>query len=156
MPHTAPGADRASIAPTTAPADVYRTGLRLLLDKDIAGWVDLWADDAVFEFPFAPPGAPRRLVGKDAVRAYMADYPDHIDLRDFPDLTVHETADPAMIVVEMRAVGRVVPTDRPYEMTYVAVVTVTDGLIRHYRDYWNPLVALDAVGGSGASFVGAA
>ncbi|MFF7073160.1 nuclear transport factor 2 family protein [Streptomyces pseudovenezuelae] len=127
---------------TTSPADLYRHSLRLLLDKDIPAWVGLWAEDGIMEFPFAPPGRPRRLEGKEAVAAYMRPYPDHIDLRDFPEVRIHETTDPETIVVEMRGVGRVVATDGPFEMTYVAVVTVRDGLIVSYRDYWDPLAAL--------------
>jgi ketosteroid isomerase-like protein len=32
----------------------------------------------------------------------------------------------------------------PYENIYVAVVVVRDGAITGYRDYWNPLAALDS------------
>ncbi|KAA0940715.1 MULTISPECIES: nuclear transport factor 2 family protein [Streptomyces] len=133
------------------PAELFRRGLRLLLAKDITGWVDLWDEHGVFEFPFAPEGWPRRLEGKAAVAAYMRDYPDHIDLHDFPasDLTVHETGDSGTIVVEMRGVGRLVRTDAPFDMRYIAVVSVADGLITRYRDYWNPL-AVSA--GSAADF----
>ncbi|WP_329288439.1 nuclear transport factor 2 family protein [Streptomyces pseudovenezuelae] len=133
---------------TTSPADLYRHSLRLLLDKDIPAWVGLWAEDGIMEFPFAPPGRPRRLEGKEAVAAYIRPYPDHIDLHDFPEVRIHETTDPETIVVEMRGVGRVVATDGPFEMTYVAVVTVRDGLIVSYRDYWDPLAAL-ALDGTG-------
>ncbi|MFE0255518.1 nuclear transport factor 2 family protein [Streptomyces sp. NPDC059010] len=121
------------------PADLYRHGLQLLLDKDIPAWVDLWDEDGVFEFPFAPEGWPRRLEGRAAVLDYMRDYPDHIDLHAFPDLKIHQTLDPETIVVEMRGVGRLVPSGDPFDMTYVAVVSVADGRITHYRDYWNPL-----------------
>ncbi|MFJ7205766.1 nuclear transport factor 2 family protein [Streptomyces sp. NPDC098789] len=136
--------------PMTA-AELYGHGLRLLLEKDIAGWVDLWAEDGVMEFPFAPEGWPARLEGKAAVAAYMRHYPDHVDLHDFPEVTVHETTVPGTIVVEMRGVGRLVESDSPFDMTYIAVVTVEDGLITSYRDYWNPL----AVQQPGADFVGA-
>ncbi|GGZ73607.1 nuclear transport factor 2 family protein [Streptomyces bluensis] len=127
----------------TSPADVYRHSLRLLLDKDIPAWVGLWAEDGLMEFPFAPDGWPRRLEGKEAIAAYMRPYPDHIDLHDFPDLRIHPTTDPETIVVEMRGVGRLVQTDSPFDMTYIAVVTVQDGLITSYRDYWNPLAVLE-------------
>ncbi|BCL32145.1 nuclear transport factor 2 family protein [Streptomyces aurantiacus] len=125
---------------TTRPADLFRQGLRLLLDKDITAWVDLWDDAGVLEFPFAPEGWPKRLEGKAAVLDYLRHYPEHIDLHDFPDLEIHETTDPGRIVVEMRGVGLLVETGAPFDLTYVAVVTVADGLITHYRDYWNPLV----------------
>ncbi|MFF9911014.1 nuclear transport factor 2 family protein [Streptomyces sp. NPDC013457] len=134
------------------PEELYRHGLRLLLDKNIAGWVDLWHEGGVMEFPFAPPGRPTRLEGREAVAEYMRHYPDHIDLHDFPDVTVHRTAAAETIVVEMRGVGRLVETGAPFDMTYIAVVTVRDGLITSYRDYWNPL----AVAEPGADFAGAA
>ncbi|MCX5192912.1 nuclear transport factor 2 family protein [Streptomyces sp. NBC_00249] len=136
--------------PMTA-SEVYHHGLRLLLEKDIAGWVDLWDPDGFLEFPFAPPGWPARLEGRAAVAAYMQHYPDHVDVHDFPDVKIHQTVAPETIVVEMRGVGRLVETDTPYDMTYIAVVTVMDGLITSYRDYWNPL----AVAQPGADFAGA-
>ncbi|WP_406224066.1 nuclear transport factor 2 family protein [Streptomyces canus] len=126
----------------TAPAALYRHGLKLLLDKDIAAWIDLWDDNGVFEFPFAPDGWPKRLEGKAAIADYMRGYPDHIDLHDFPYVEIHQTTAAQTIVVEMRAVGRLVETGSPYDMTYIAVVTVEDGRITRYRDYWNPLVVL--------------
>ncbi|MCQ8771209.1 nuclear transport factor 2 family protein [Streptomyces telluris] len=135
---------------TTSPADLYRHSLSLLLDKDIRAWVGLWAEHGVMEFPFAPPGWPERLEGREAVAAYMRDYPDHIDLHDFPDLKIHETADPATVVAEMRGVGRMVTTGSPFDMTYIAVVTAQDGRFTSYRDYWNPL----AVRAPGMDFTG--
>ncbi|MEU4876757.1 nuclear transport factor 2 family protein [Streptomyces sp. NPDC021608] len=124
-----------------SPADLYRHSLRLLLDKDVTAWVALWAEDAVMEFPFAPEGRPRRLEGREAIAAYMRPYPDHIDLHDFPDLLIHETTDPQTIVAEMRGVGRVVRTGGTFDMTYIAVVSVRNGRITSYRDYWNPFAA---------------
>ncbi|MFF0516501.1 nuclear transport factor 2 family protein [Streptomyces sp. NPDC004250] len=134
----------------TSPADLYRHSLRLLLHKNIPEWVALWAEDGLMEFPFAPDGWPQRLEGKEAVAAYMRHYPDHIDLRDFPDLRIHQTTDPQTIVVEMRGVGRLVESNAPFDMTYIAVVTVRDGHITSYRDYWNPL----AVRKPGTDFTG--
>ncbi|MGW6868779.1 nuclear transport factor 2 family protein [Streptomyces sp. NPDC054904] len=135
---------------TTSPTDLYRHGLRLLLNKDIPAWVALWSERGVMEFPFAPPGWPERLEGREAIAAYMRDYPDHIDLREIADLRIHRTAEPATIVVEMRGLGRVVATGAPFDMTYIAVVTVEDGRFTSYRDYWNPL----AVQESGLDFAG--
>ncbi|WP_371526399.1 nuclear transport factor 2 family protein [Streptomyces sp. NBC_01283] len=133
--------------PHTSATDVFTRSLDLLLAKDIDGWVGLWAPDGIFEFPFALPGAPRRLVGREAVRDYMADYPDHIDLRSFEDLTVHRTDDPETIVVELRGTGRAVATGRPFDMPYIQVVTVQEGRITRFRDYWNGALAADVFDG---------
>ncbi|GAA3132285.1 nuclear transport factor 2 family protein [Streptomyces rameus] len=134
----------------TSPEQLYRHSLRLLLEKDIPAWIALWAEDGVMEFPFAPPGWPDRLEGREAIAAYMRPYPDHIDLRDFPDLRIHRTTDPETLVVEMRGVGRVTGTGAPFDMTYIAVVSVRDGRFVSYRDYWNPL----AVQAPGLDFAG--
>lgn len=141
-----------SVPTPPSPADLYRHSLQLLIKKDISAWIGLWAEDGVLEFPFAAEGWPRRLEGKEAVAAYMRHYPDHIDVHDYPELRIHETTDPATIVVEMRGVGRLVETDAPFDMTYIAVVTVRDGLITSYRDYWSPL----AVQEPGVDFTGSA
>ncbi|MFJ8433851.1 nuclear transport factor 2 family protein [Kitasatospora sp. NPDC094019] len=135
--------------PITA-AELYRHGLQLLLRKDIPGWVELWDEDGVQEFPFAPEGWPGRLEGKSSVAEYMRHYPDHVDLHAFPDVKIHETTDAGTIVVEMRGVGRLVRSDTPFDMTYIAVVTVVNARITSYRDYWNPL----AVQQPGADFTG--
>jgi ketosteroid isomerase-like protein len=134
-----------------SPEQLYRHSLRLLLDKDMDAWTALWAvQDGVMEFPFAPPGWPRRLEGRDAIAAYMRGYPDHIDLHDFPYLRIHRTTDVQTIVAEMRGLGRLVETGAPFDMTYIAVVTVREGQFASYRDYWNPL----AVQQPGLDFAG--
>ncbi|EPD93359.1 nuclear transport factor 2 family protein [Streptomyces albus] len=138
-----------SLPSPSSPAELYRHSLRLLLDKDIPAWVDLWAEDGVMEFPFAHGDWPRRLEGKQAVAAYMRHYPDHIDLHDFPEVVIHQTSEPETIVVEMRGVGRLVADDSPFDMRYVGVVTVHDGRITSYRDYWSPLAVAP-----GAEFAG--
>jgi len=126
---------------------VHERSLQLLLDKDMRGWVDLWTDDCVFEFPFAPPGYPQRLEGRDAVWDYIKDYPSKIDLKAFHDVRYLHGADPDVLVVEMRSEGRALGTDKPYNMQYISIITVRDGRIAHYRDYWNPLAVANALGG---------
>lgn len=140
MPTHAPG----------RPEAVFRQGLAFLRAKDMPGFIGLFADDAVVEFPFAPPGRPRRLDGRGAVHDYLIDYPDTFDVHRVDVDTVHRTADPEVIVAEFSAQGTVVATGEPYESPYVAVLTVRDGRIAHYRDYWNPLLALAADGGAAA------
>ncbi|GAA2630642.1 nuclear transport factor 2 family protein [Streptomyces axinellae] len=135
----------------TAPEELYRHSLRLLLDKDIPAWVELFDERAVMEFPFAPEGWPARLEGKAEIVAYMRHYPDRIDLHDFPSVEIHRTIEPGTIVVEMRGVGRLVETGGPFDMTYIAVVTVANGRIASYRDYWNPLALRESAAGFAGS-----
>ncbi|WP_033437493.1 nuclear transport factor 2 family protein [Saccharothrix sp. NRRL B-16314] len=139
--------------------ELVEHALELLLAKDMAAFAGLWAEHGVIEFPFAPPGYPRRVEGRAAVHEYLRGYPDLLDVRDIADRVLHRTADPEVVVVEFEAAGVVVATGLPYRLRYIAVVTARDGEIRHYREYWDPLAAAEAMGGSdelNAAFSGGA
>lgn len=119
--------------------DLIPRALRLLLDKDMTGFAGLWAEDGVMEFPFAPPGYPARLEGRAAIEDYLRDYPKMLDVQGFPTQVVHQSTNPDVAVVEFDAEGVVVATGKPYRFSYIAVITVRNGEIVSYRDYWNPL-----------------
>ncbi|WP_237572871.1 nuclear transport factor 2 family protein [Mycolicibacterium lacusdiani] len=127
---------------------VVDRALELLIAQDVAGFAGLWAEDGVLEFPFAAPGFPRRLEGRAAVAEYMSGYPDILRIREFPAVVVHQSVDPDVVIVEFEAAGTVVATGAPYRMRYIAVITVRDGEIGSYRDYWSPAAAAEVVGGS--------
>ncbi|MEO6085939.1 MAG: nuclear transport factor 2 family protein [Umezawaea sp.] len=119
--------------------------LRLTAAGHTDEWAALFAPDAVLEFPFAPTGVPRRVTGRDALIAHMSSFPENFDV-EFVDLVFHETVDPSLVIAEFRSTGTALPTGKPYEQTCISVVrTNDDALITHYLDYWNPLVAIEAL-----------
>ncbi len=120
--------------------------LRLLLEKDMAGFAGLWAPDGTMEFPFAPPGYPTRLDGREAVRAYLRNYTDNVDPRAVTAQTRHDTSDPDTLIVEFEVDGVTVRTGHPYRMRYISVITVRADGIASYRDHWSPLAAAQAFG----------
>ncbi|MCX5555575.1 nuclear transport factor 2 family protein [Streptomyces sp. NBC_00038] len=128
--------------------DLLRRSLDRFLAKDMKGWADLCADDVVAEFPFAPEGTPVRLEGRDAVYEYLRNYPDVIDVRTLPSVRIHATDDPNLAVAEWSASGTVLTNGNAYEMSYATFVTIRDGLIVNYREYWNPQAFLAAMSGS--------
>ncbi|MFC9997898.1 nuclear transport factor 2 family protein [Nocardia sp. NPDC127526] len=132
------------------PRELVDHALTLLLEKDMAGFAGLWAEDGELEFPFAAAGYPERIRGRAAIADYLRDYPNILDVREIPEKAVHETADPEVIILEFAAAGLVVATARPYRMRYIAVITARDGAIRNYRDYWSPLAAAGIMGGADA------
>jgi ketosteroid isomerase-like protein len=131
-------------------SELVRHALQLLVAKDMAAFAGLWAENGTIEFPFAAPGYPPRVEGRTAILEYMRTYPDILDVREIVEEVVHQSADPEVVIVEFEAAGLVVHSGRPYRMRYIAVVTVRDGEIHGYRDYWNPLAAAEAMGGSQA------
>lgn len=135
----------------TAAQHALSEHLRLTSAGRTDEWVKLFAADAVLEFPFAPAGMPKQVQGHDALVAHMRGFPETFDV-EFVDLEFHETVDPTLVIAEFRSVGAAVPTGKAYEQTCISVVrTDEQGLITHYLDYWNPLVAIEALTPDGAS-----
>jgi ketosteroid isomerase-like protein len=117
-----------------------------LLAHDMDAFADEWAPDGTMTFPFAPPGWPQPR-GREDVRAYLSGYPDAVDVRGITHQNRHDTTDPDTVVVEWGVTGIARKTGRPYDIDYVAFVTVGAEGIVAYRDYWNPLAAGAALGG---------
>ncbi|MBY0412110.1 MAG: nuclear transport factor 2 family protein [Burkholderiaceae bacterium] len=119
--------------------------LRLTALGRVDEWVKLFSPDAVLEFPFAPAGVPQRVTGRDALVAHMSNFPKIFDV-EFVDLVFHETVDPSLVIAEFRSTGTALPTGKPYEQRCISVVRTNDeAVITHYLDYWNPLVAIEAL-----------
>jgi uncharacterized protein len=138
----------------TEPADAVRArnqalfarSLELIEVGAIREWVDLFAPDGVLEFSYPPPGIPARFAGHDALYAHMKTFPDELDLT-FSGLTFHDTVDPDLVIAEFVGDGTSVPTGRPVHQTYLSVVRFAGGRITLFRDFWNPLVVIEALGG---------
>jgi ketosteroid isomerase-like protein len=118
--------------------------LHALVAQDTASWAALFTEDGIMEFPYAPPGYPARLEGRTAIEAYMQDYPSHITLRQVHCDHAYRAGETR--IVEFSARCTAVVTGRAFTMRYVAVITPEGDKIKTYRDYWNPLAAMTALG----------
>lgn len=131
-------------------ADLLRLALGERVDPAAETFLDMVAEEVVMEFPYAPPGVVRRLTGRAALARHLDHLVGVIVIDRFSAPLVHETRDPGIVVVEFGCTGHGVVTGEPYDQRYISVVTVRGGRIVHYRDYWNPLVVLRAIGGGEA------
>jgi ketosteroid isomerase-like protein len=132
MPHQASPA---------SPREVFDRVLRALQDVQIDVYVDLFAADATFELPFAPPGVPRRIDGREAISMFIRSGAERLRAAPpqwrFRSVVVHETVDPEVIVTEFEVHG--VSAGTPHQFSNLQVMTVREGEIVSLRDYWNPL-----------------
>lgn len=125
--------------PVSSPAHaVLLKSIELLAAMDLDGYVGLFAEDAVIEFPFAPPGRPDRLDDPSSVRDYVMAIGAAVRIESFPSLVVHHLTDPHSIVAEVALHGTVVGSGAPYDVRYVWILEERDGRIVRFRDYWNP------------------
>jgi len=122
----------------------------LISQKKFDEWIELWDEAGVCEFPYAPDGNVRRLEGRAAIYDYMTAYPGRFSIDSVERLRVHPMLDPQVAAVEVTIKGTAVETGRPYNQSYVMFVEVGGGKIVQYREYWNPLITMDALGGMDA------
>jgi uncharacterized protein len=133
--------------PSVTPADVLAPRRRLTLSGDADGLADLYAPDAVIEAPFAPPGAPSRLVGREVIREYSRRVvASPLRLEDYEVTELYQTQDPEVVIVEMRGKGTVTTTGRSFTATSIQVLRIRDGQIVLFRDFANPQVLRDVLG----------
>jgi hypothetical protein len=84
---------------------------------------------------------------KQAIGEYLDAIGSGVVLDALTNLEMHQTVDPDVAVIEFSVKGRVRETDSPFERSYIVVLTVREGLVVRYRDYWNPLESLSDGGG---------
>lgn len=117
------------------------------LSPGVASFLDLFADDAVLECPFAPPGGMHRLVGRDAIAAYFRELSGVQDSDGMTLAAVHRSTGQQVAVLEYHGTARSRITGSSYPQRYVAVVQTGDGRIRLFREYWDPRPVVAAFGG---------
>jgi hypothetical protein len=135
------------LATAPSPRTLFDRAQQHFLAKDLSSFADLFADDGVHELPFAPPGVPAHLQGRERIRAYLtAITSTPIEFHEFRDLTIHEVQDGQTLIAEYEAVGTVVSTGAEYRTRYIQVLRACDGQIELWRDYWSPIPGAKALG----------
>src|SRR5690349_23460796 len=110
------------------PRDVLARRRALILGGDLGGFADLFAPDGVIELPFAPPGMPARVEGREAIRAFSSGQATAaMRIEDMWTTSVYETTDPEVLVVELETRAVVTATGAPYQARSVQVFRIRDG-----------------------------
>lgn len=127
-------------APTTrTPRQTAELLLRTTIEGSRSELADLFAPDVVIDMPFSRPGFPSRSQGSETMRAQMKAVEGLWTYDSVDGVTLHDTADPQVVIAEFRVHGRVNANQEPFTLTYINVIRVVDGLIVASRDYGNPL-----------------
>ena len=119
----------------------------LVLEKRWDEWIELWDDEGVLDFPYAPAGRRGTYTGKKDILAYISALPGKIKIHAFKYFNIYPMLDPRMAVLEFAIDGELTTTGRPYNQIGVIFFETRGGKLWRYREYWNPLVTIDAHGG---------
>jgi ketosteroid isomerase-like protein len=100
----------------------------------------------VIEFPFAPPGAPSRLAGREAIREQSRRLlASPVRLDGVEDAELYQTKDPEVVIVEVRAKATLTTTGRSFATTSIQIYRIRQGQIVLFRDFANPRVLEDVL-----------
>jgi ketosteroid isomerase-like protein len=128
-----------------SPREVVEQVRRMVAGEGVV-FADLFAEDGVLRYPFAPPGTPTELQGRAAIRArFGAGVRDLLDM-DGVDVVVHETGDPEVVIAEIEHHGFSRGSGGPYRFRAIGVIRVRDGEIVSYDDYMNPIALASLLG----------
>ncbi|GAA6619230.1 nuclear transport factor 2 family protein [Scytonema sp. NUACC26] len=110
---------------------VFTTFLSLM-GKDIQACVNLLADNAVVEFPYAS-DTPKRLEGKNTIYHYMKNVLAQMQDWMFINIRVYPTIDPNVLWVELHGEAVMVSTGRQYQQDYVIRLETKEDKIVYSR-----------------------
>jgi ketosteroid isomerase-like protein len=128
---------------------IFSKSLELLQEGRTDDWVALFAEDGVLEFVYAPPGFPPVMRGTEALRIQMSVMPQQLRI-DYGKPVFHAVSEDGVLVAEFTGDCTLLATGAQYRQDYLSVVRFEDGLITHYRDFWNPWLPMAAIGGEAA------
>ena len=133
-----------------SPREVAEQVRRMVAGEGVV-FADLFATDGVLAYPFAPPGQPGELRGRDAIRAYFGAMGQQrqVFIMEGVEAVVRETDDPEVVVTEITHHGWSRVTDAPYRFTALGVIRVRDGEIVRYDDYMDPIAMARLLGRTG-------
>jgi len=137
-----------------SPQAVFAHSLELISSARIKEWVSLFTPDGVLEFPFPLPGFPLKVEGTAALLEHMKRFPEQLEVK-FSAPTYYRAADPELVIADFTSEGTALMTGQKFQQAYLSMLWVRDGKIRRYRDFWNPWVIIEALGGP-AVFAGPA
>jgi len=127
-------------------SEMLKNALHEKLDPSVESFIDMVAPDGVMEFPYAPEGAVKKIEGSEALAKYLLSVSEVISIGEISKPTVHQTLDQNVVILEFECAGHGLKTGRAYNQRYISVITLKNGKIQRYLDYWNPIIALEAIG----------
>ena len=125
-------------AQQSSPQAIVERSLQAQSRLDVEGMFAEMAPDFTIVFPAAP-GGPREVTGLETVREFFTNVTRHMTPTFvLTHIAVHPLADdPERVVAEFAAKGAMMD-GQPYENSYLALVTVRDGKIQRWIEYFNP------------------
>jgi uncharacterized protein len=135
-------------ATTRSARETVEQLLRATVSATPGDMADCYAPEVVIEMPFAATALyPSQIaVTREELRARFQAGTAVRRYKSLANVTVHETADPEVIIAEYELNGEMTATSEPFSVRYAMVITVRDGHIVRSRDYTDPIAGARLLG----------
>ncbi|MFC3747034.1 nuclear transport factor 2 family protein [Paenibacillus sp. GCM10012306] len=112
-------------------------------NQDVQAMAALMADDIAYETPFALPGVPNRVEGKEALVQMLDQFigkeQGMYSSWNIFNVKVYPAGEPDLFFAEMDGNGVVAQSGHSYEQSYISLLRITDGRVSLWREYFNPI-----------------
>ena len=135
-------------AATRTSREIAEQLLRAAVSDTPGDMADCYAPEVVIEMPFAVDALyPSRIeTTREELRARFQAGAASRRYKDLTNVTIHETADPEVIIAEYELHGEMTATGEPFSARFAMIITVRDGHIVHSRDYRDPIAGARLLG----------
>ncbi|MFF4877359.1 nuclear transport factor 2 family protein [Micromonospora sp. NPDC000668] len=131
----------------SSPRETFLRLVNGVCDGPYEDLADLYAEQTHVTHPFHPLNPPPLRSRSELHEHFTAPPPVARTLNRKPvDVTIHETADPEVIVAEFAYQGRVAETGEAFTVPCVFVMRIRNGLIIESRDYIDHVASARAWG----------
>ncbi|HTJ38117.1 MAG TPA: nuclear transport factor 2 family protein [Dactylosporangium sp.] len=124
-----------------SPREVFLALVNGVADGRWEELADLYAEQTDVIHPFHPLRAPAMRTREELREHFRPTDVSPRLLRRATNITIHETADPEVIVAEFEYQGAVEATGEPFVLPGIFVLRVRDGKIVESRDYFDHLTS---------------
>ena len=104
-------------------------------------YLDMFHDEAVFEFPYLP-GGPVHVKGKREMARYLDSIEGGTDFHEFVLDTCHLQPN-GVVVMEYHCHARQVQSGKPYSQRYIGVLKLDGERLSLIREFLNPLLNME-------------
>ncbi|NKY33029.1 SnoaL-like domain-containing protein [Nocardia speluncae] len=109
-------------------------------------WKDWFAEEAVWEMPFAPEPLAKAVPGRALIGHFVDWFFGSVPDLVIDSLVVHDTTDPELFVLELHGRATVAQNGNIYANTYCTHMRARDGKVTLIREYFDPNVVVGAFG----------
>jgi ketosteroid isomerase-like protein len=141
--------DSAESTLRAANIELVRRMINAINREDMSALEAVLHEEAVLELAYCPEPFPALTSPRDAIIAFISSVPGWLEPENLHDVRVETYAsNPNELVAEYKSSTRVKASGAPYNNEYVVRLSVRDGRIIRFAEYFDPIRLVTALGGT--------